>query len=121
MMAVHARMARSGSPSFAQSPRLSSQPKKLQLTNMRAKAVGVRIATLPATPEQDRFRWNHIAPYAMSRLKRESCSISLVRARFTFLDGSPSAAIGNDLALAISRLAEVFADLGGNIAHNLPP
>src|SRR5437868_272270 len=99
MMAVHARMARSGSPTFAQSPRLSSQPKKLQLTNMRAKAVGVRIATLPATLEQDRFRWNPIAPYATSRLKRESCSISLVRARFTLLDGSPSASIGNDLAL----------------------
>src|SRR5205085_12221908 len=52
------------------------------------------------TLEQDRFRWNHIASNATSRLKRESCSTFRFRARFTFLDGSPSASIWNDLALA---------------------
>jgi len=43
--------------------------------------------------EQDRFRLNHL-------LKRESCSTLLsLRAGITFLDGSPSASIRNDLAL----------------------
>jgi hypothetical protein len=33
---------------------------------------------VPLVLEQDRFRLNHIASNATSRLKRESCSISLV-------------------------------------------
>jgi hypothetical protein len=38
----------------------------------------LRVFAGPAHPEQDRFRWNHIAPFATSRLKREFCSTSEV-------------------------------------------